>query len=260
MLDPTRDDIMKMSNTLEQARNGSEKIDELLKQKLLSLNYDKSKYILLGNGKAKNRMRKELMKQPMKMGEETLGNSVMEKYLGDIIHEKGCGESITATIKERMRKLTSKCEEIIQIANTTLMGGLRNSNIAFKLFEALVIQPLLHNCASWIGITEKHIKDLQKFQNKFVRRVLHLPHSVTQALIDWDVGMWPMEWRIKERKLNFVRQILLKDNENIAKQTLQQEMAIGINGLAHECNDVCSEINIPEITNINVLSKRQIKT
>ena len=43
------------------------------------------------------------------------------------------------------------------------MGGLRNSNIAFKLFEALVIQPLLHNCASWIGITEKHIKDYKSF-------------------------------------------------------------------------------------------------
>ena len=111
----------------------------------------------------------------MKMGEETLENSIMEKYLGDI-HEKGCEESITVTIKERMRKLTSKCEEIIQIANSLIMGGLRNSNIAFKLFEALVIQPLLHNCASWIGITEKHIKEFQKFQNKFVRRVLHLPH------------------------------------------------------------------------------------
>ena len=74
------------------------------------------------------------MIQPMKMDEETLGNSVMEKYLGDTIHEKGCKESITATIKERMRKLTSKCEEIIQIANTTLMGGLKNSNIALKLF------------------------------------------------------------------------------------------------------------------------------
>ena len=57
------------------------------------------------------------MKQPMKMGEEILGTSVREKYLGDIIQEKGCKESITATIKERMRKLTSKCEEIIQIAN-----------------------------------------------------------------------------------------------------------------------------------------------
>ena len=53
-----QDDIMKMSNTVEQARNGYQNIDKLLKQKLLSLNYDKSKYILLGNRKAKNRMKK----------------------------------------------------------------------------------------------------------------------------------------------------------------------------------------------------------
>ena len=42
--------------------------------------------------------------------------------------------------------------------------------------------------------------------------------------------MGPMGWRIKERKLNFVRQTLFKDDENIAKQTLQQEIAIGLNG------------------------------
>ena len=254
-----QDDISKMCNTVEQARNGSQMIDELLKQKLLSVNYDKSKYLLLGNTKAKNRLRKELKKWPMKMGEEIIENSILEKYLGDMIHEKGCKESITATIKERMRKLTPQCEDIIQIANTPLMGGLRNSKIAFNLFESLVIQPLLHNCASWIGITEKHINELQKFQNKFIRRVLHLPHSVTHAILDWDVGMLPMDWRIKERKLNFVRQILQKNDENICKQTLIQEMETGIHGLAHECNKVCEEIDIPEIMGNNVMSKRQIK-
>ena len=67
-----------------------------------------------------------------------------------------------------------------------------------------------------------------------------------------------MEWRIKERKLNFVRQILLTDNSNIAKNILLQEMEIKINGLGHECNTICNEINIPEIMN-NSLSKRQIK-
>ena len=93
-----------------------------------------------------------------------------------------------------------------------------------------------------------------------MRRVLHLPHSVTQVILDWDVDMWPMGWRIKERKMNFVRQILLKDDENIAKQTLQQEIATVLNGLAHECNNICNEIYIPEITNHNILSKRQIKS
>jgi len=68
-----------------------------------------------------------------------------------------------------------------------------------------------------------------------------------------------MEWRIKERKLNFVRNILQKNDENICKQTLIQEMETGINGLAHECNKVCQEIDIPEIMSNNVMSKRQIK-
>ena len=68
-----------------------------------------------------------------------------------------------------------------------------------------------------------------------------------------------MDWRIKERKLNFVRQILLKSDENICKQTLIQEMETGINGLAHECNNVCRDIDIPEIMENNVMSKKQIK-
>ena len=55
-----QDDISKMCNTVEQARNGFQMMDELLKQKILSVNYDKSKYLLLGKTKAKNRMRKEL--------------------------------------------------------------------------------------------------------------------------------------------------------------------------------------------------------
>ena len=36
-------------------------------------------------------------------------------------------------------------------------------------------------------------------------------------------------------------------------------MAIGFNGLAHEFNNICNEINIMEITNNNVLSKSEIK-
>ena len=36
-------------------------------------------------------------------------------------------------------------------------------------------------------------------------------------------------------------------------------METGINGLAHECNNVCRDIDIPEIMENNVMSKKQIK-
>ena len=46
---------------------------------------------------------------------EILENSGMKTYLRDIMHEKGCEESVTAAIKERMMKLITKCEEILPI-------------------------------------------------------------------------------------------------------------------------------------------------
>ena len=49
-----------MYSNLEQARNGCQKIDEMLKQKLLRANYDKSKYLVMGRGKKKNKILQKL--------------------------------------------------------------------------------------------------------------------------------------------------------------------------------------------------------
>ena len=55
-----QDDIMEMCSNVEQARNGCQKIDEMLKQKLLRANYDKSKYLVMGRGKKKNKILQKL--------------------------------------------------------------------------------------------------------------------------------------------------------------------------------------------------------
>ena len=47
------------------------------------------------------------------MGNSSFSNSIQEKYLGDLIHENRCGMSITVTYEDRIRRLISKCTEII---------------------------------------------------------------------------------------------------------------------------------------------------
>ena len=42
-----------MNDNLEQARDGAERIDTMLAQKQLSVNYDKSKYLVMGSQKFK---------------------------------------------------------------------------------------------------------------------------------------------------------------------------------------------------------------
>ena len=72
------------------------------------------------------------------------------------------------------------------------MGGLGNST---SLYEATIIPDLLHNCESWIGINNKHLKSLQDFQDKVTRKLLRLAKSTPKAIINWDIGLQPMKCR-----------------------------------------------------------------
>ena len=50
--------------------------------------------------------------------------------------------------------------------------------------------------------------------------------------------MMPMKWRIANKKLQFLRNIMLKDNSNIAKGAVMEEDMHKIKGLAYECRKI----------------------
>ena len=253
-----QDDISKMNDNINQARIGCQKIDEILKKKLLSVNHDKSKYVLIGNSRFRKSIAKKIAKKPIKMGGVTIEQSVKEKYLGDIIHQNGCQESVKETVKERKRKLISKSEEIIKVADTAFMSGLGHAKTAFNLFEAQVIPALLNNAETWIGMANAQIKELQEFQDIFTRKVLRLAPSTTKAIINWDIKMCPMKWRIATKKLQFLRKIMLKENSNIAKGAVMEEVMHKVKGLAYECRKISREIGLDDPM-IYRYSKKDIK-
>ena len=253
-----QDDISKMNDNIDQSKEGCEKIDRTLKSKLLSVNYDKSKYLIIGDEEFRKDILDQLEADPIEMGGVKILHSSQEKYLGDIIDERGCKESITATIKGRISKLISKTEEIIQLTNHPAMGGIGGANIAFNLYEAMIIPALLHNCESWIGLDDSHLKLLQQFQEKFVRRLLWLPSSVPKVLLEYDTGLEPMKWRIAYRKLNILRKLMEKPAENITKSVILQEMRNNIKGLGSECKKFCETLNLPSLISSDV-TKSEIK-
>ena len=61
-------DISKINDTLEDAHLGCKMIDDTLRRKQLSVNYDKSKYLLIGSQKFRNEIIKTLKADPMNMG------------------------------------------------------------------------------------------------------------------------------------------------------------------------------------------------
>ena len=242
-----QDDIANLNDDTGKQRQACKNIYTELTKKGLSINYNKSKFVVIGNKKQRREILKETSENPIKMGDSCILNSEQEQYLGDMINQEGCAASITETIKERMRKLTSKCHDIIQICESPIMGGLGNSTAPFKLYNATVAEGLLTNCESWIGINQNQINMLQSFQDKFIKNTLRLADSIPKAILMWDIGLTPVKWRIAQKKLLLLHRIMMKDIRNITKQILYEEVIQGIKGLAYECSLLCKEIGIPNI-------------
>ena len=67
-----------------------------------------------------------------------------------------------------------------------------------------------------------------------------------------------MKWRIAEKKLLFVRKIMIKEDTNIARKALLNETFMGLKGLAHECRELTEMMGIPDILS-NLVSIGEIK-
>ena len=152
--------------------------------------------------------------------------------VGDYVSKLGCKQSTDDTIKYRMRKLTSKVNDMIMLADAPMMGADGSSTTTIKIFEAQGISGLLLNCKSWIGITDSQIAELQNFQDKFERKLLHLPIPTPKAILHLDGGMEMMKWRIAKSKLMFMRKIILKEDDNICRRALMNETIMEANGLS----------------------------
>ena len=59
-----QDDIANPADSVEDAQSANDKIEEMIETKLLNLNYEKSKFIVIGQKKARNEMKKKLENNP----------------------------------------------------------------------------------------------------------------------------------------------------------------------------------------------------
>ena len=135
------------------------------------------------------------------------------------------------------------------------MSCLGGANTAFKLYEAQILPPLLYNCEAWISIDDGHIKLLQDFQERFIRRILRLANSVPKVMLEFDTGMPPMKWRIAQIKLIFVNRIMAKPADNITQKVLIQESINKIKDLATE---LCLPLGLPSLM-VKEVTKNEIK-
>ena len=180
------------------------------------------------------------------MGNQIVGESVSEKYLGDWISQHGTARSISGTIQKRLSKAREIINKILTISEDPRLIGFPTAWGAISEFETKVIPQLLNNAESWLGIKNSDLKILQDLQDDYVRRVFQVSARGTPlGMLMLDSQILSMKWRIILAKIRSIAKTMGKPSDNLCRRALIEGRST-CNGedLLSECINWCRQLNV----------------
>ena len=123
---------------------------------------------------------------------------------------------------------------------------------AIDLYESCIASSLLTNSGTWTEITDKEIKLLDDQQDTFCRALLQVPLSTPKALLRASFSLDDMKHRVMESKILLVKAIRTQEEGQLAREVLEEQLAMGFPGLGQEVRDICRELSLPDATVMDV--------
>ena len=113
---------------------------------------------------------------------------------------------------------------------------------ALDIWEMSIIPSLLANCGSWVEMSKTD--DLQKL---FCRLVYACPSWTPIPALRAEAALLDMEYRVMIEKVCLVTGVLFyhKEEENYARDLLQEQLLMGWGGLTREVEEICLKIGLP---------------
>ena len=146
---------------------------------------------------------------------------LMEKirYLGDIFNAHGTN---TDLLQDRVSRgvsclisCISECSEVTQ--------GCREIETMLLLYKLLFLSTVLYNSEAWSCLNQNEVSQLERLQQKFLKRVLQVPKSTPNTLVLLELGLLPIASEIHARQLRFLHHILSLPIEDPVRQTYEQQ-------------------------------------
>ena len=180
--------------------------------------------------------------------------SAKEKYLGDIITSDGKQDK---NIENRINKAWSYFAEIRALINEFPFGK-RKTEVGLMLREAMFINGVLYNSEAWHGITKKHVEDLSIVDKNLMRFILSAHAKTPTEFLYLESGVKPVNFVISSRRLNYKKEIHMRDDHELIKRVLQAQIKNPVKGDWTELVKIDmnkSEINEEHFNTLLVQSK-----
>ena len=255
-----QDDILKGSRSILDAQIGNIKLAAMLKDKGLEAHPDKTGFIVCGSKAFKQTALQDLDRNQLMFGDFQVHQKESDKYLGQMLHGGGLDRSAEATVLERTGRIkgaTLEIKSIIEEFQMQVMGGMMS---AWELWEKALVPSLLSGAGTWFGPggCKTAIELCDKLQNFFWRVMLTVPESCPKLALRCETAMIGMKWRIWQEKLLLLLRIKSQNMNSLCRQVYEEGKVNGWPGLGEEVTEICKEIGIPDLNEVNV-SKVTIK-
>ena len=199
------DDVICVTN-VENTTRMNTLINTFIESKKLRLSETKCSRIHIGKGHDNC--------PKLKVHEHDMQEAQKEKYLGDIVDENG---KIEATIDNRKKRGQGAIIEIQAILDEIPFGN-HKIEVGLKLRESMFLNGILFNSEAWHGLTSANVAALEKLDKALLRSILKAHKGTTSELLYLETGAIPIKWVIAQRRINFLKHILSRDNKELIRK------------------------------------------
>ena len=155
----------------------------------------------------------------VKVHEEKMKDSQQEKYLGDMISEKG---TLQATIDNRISKAWSYVAEINAIINECPFGN-KKVQVGLMLREAMFLNGVLHSSEVWHGATKAQIAQIEVIDNQLLRKILSAHAKTPVEYLYLETGALPVRSVIASRRLNYLKHLHNTPKHELIKRVFEAQ-------------------------------------
>ena len=215
--------------------SGSRDLRAMEKQKKFTFSKDKTKIVKIKNNRKKD---EEIPKVTVEQGQIEDGEE--EKYLGEWFSSKGNNE---VKIRKKAEKTGHMIQEIKRNGDQSKVGNM-DVKIRFHLLQTVVMPVLLYNMETWIGLTKKDEREMEKIHGKILKGIMEQEKGTPYWGLIKETGIWPIKQEIHYKKLMLVHEIMNSEDERIIKKIIKEQKKREYKGWYEEIRQIAEEYNV----------------
>ena len=167
-------------------------------------------------------------------GRHEMKNVEQENYLGDIVSSDGKNHKNMLNRRNRgtgiVTQIMTKLEEVCL--------GKYFFQVAVIWRSTYLVSSLLTNAEAWYNLIQADIDILESVDEGLLRKILEAPCSTPKEMLYLELGVVPIRYIIKERRLNFLWYILNEDEEAMISMVLKKQLETTVTG---DWRDTCKK-------------------